>query len=114
MTNTDATSVPPTLIPALKRLTRQAEENAVGSEEFENASVGEVADARVVAEGLAKIGIEVSPKVAYQVWSLVSENYQAGWLDGPRNVEDASQAVLGLCRDIADEADYAGFSGKGQ
>jgi len=113
MSNTDATSAPPTLIPALRRLMRQADENTVGSDEFENASVGEVADARVVAEGLAKLGIEVSPKVAYQVWSLVSENYQAGWLDGPRDAEDASRAVLGLCQHIADGTDSAGFSGIG-
>jgi len=113
MTDKHMIGVPESLVPALNSLVTRATENANGSDEYDFAAAVEVADAGVVTKGLAQLGIEVSPKIAYQVWSLISENYQAGWLEGPRDAEDASRAVLGLCQYIADGTDYAGFSGKG-
>ncbi|KXV02675.1 hypothetical protein AD929_02060 [Gluconobacter potus] len=111
--DTTEVSFPASLRPTLQALVTRATENADGSDEYDFAAAVEVADAGVVTKGLALLGIEVSPKIAYQVWSLISENHQAGWLEGPRGAEDASRAVLGLCQYIADGTDYAGFSGKG-
>lgn len=110
MADKQTTAIPPGLLPALSALVSKAKEHADGSEEFDFAPACEVADAGIVAEGLAALGINVERKVAFQLWSLISANYQAGWLDGPRDAEEACDAVIGLCQDIADNTDYAGFS----
>lgn len=113
MGGNQTTAVPGALVPALNSLISKARNDADGSDEFNFAPAVEVADAGIVAEGLAMLGITVDRKIAFQVWSLISANYQAGWLDGPRDAMAASEVVLDLCQDIADGTDYAGFSGRG-
>ena len=114
MTDNDATEVsfPASLRPALQALVAQAIADAAQSEELASASENELATAAMVKDGLEMAGVNLEIDAAYQVWSLISLNSQAGWLDGPRDAADALVAVERLSQDIAEGADYAGFSGK--
>lgn len=111
MSDSHMSTVPTNLSSALTALITKAKINAEASSEFDHAARQEVEDAGVVVKGLSSIGITVEPRVAFEVWSMISLNSQAGWLDGPRNAEGARIEVLGLCQHIADGTDYAGFSG---
>lgn len=108
---TDA-GFPASLRPALQALVAEAAADAAESEELASASEDELATAAMVKDGLEMVGVNLEIDAAYQVWSLISLNSQAGWLDGPRDAADALVAVQRLCQDIAEGADYAGFSGK--
>ncbi|KXV79533.1 MAG: hypothetical protein ABF537_15165 [Acetobacter sp.] len=110
---TTEASVPASLRPALQALVAEAVADAAFSEELASASEDELATADMVKDGLEMVGVNLKIGAAYQIWSLISLNSQAGWLYGPRDAADALVAVLRLCQDIAQGADYAGFSGKG-
>lgn len=104
---------PASLRPALQALVAEAAADAAGSGELASASDDELATAAMVKEGLKTVGVNLEIDAAYQVWSLISLNSQAGWLSGPRDAADALVAVELLCHDIAEGNDYAGFSGNG-
>lgn len=111
MTDNETTeaSFPVSLRPALQALVAEV---TAESEELAFASEDELATAAMVKDGLEMVGINLEINAAYQVWSLISLNSQAGWLDGPGDATDALVAVERLCQDIAEGVDYAGFSGK--
>jgi hypothetical protein len=111
---TSEASFPVSLRPALQALVAEAAIDAAESEELASASENELATAAMVQDGLKMIGVNLDIDASYQVWSLISLNSQSGWLDGPRDAADALVAVQRLCQDIAEGADYAGFSGNGQ
>ncbi|GBR20483.1 hypothetical protein [Asaia spathodeae] len=111
--HTTESSFPASLRPALQALVAEAGADAAESRELAAASEDELITAAMVKEGLELVGVNLEIDAAYQVWSMISLNLQAGWLNGPRDAADALIAVQGLCQDIADGADYAGFSGKG-
>lgn len=75
-----------------------------------SAPTSELADAEVVRRGLRLLGHEVNVQAAYAVWELYSMNLSAGWIDGPTTPEEACAALVGLCENIKDGQDYAGFS----
>lgn len=73
-------------------------------------SDGEWAGAAHAQAALAALGHSVTQSTAHAVWELVSLNLQAGWIDGPDNIEHATGEILALCRDVAAGCDRAGIS----
>jgi hypothetical protein len=110
---TTEANFPASLHPALKAVVAEAVANAAYSDELASASEEELVTAAMVKDGLVMVGLNLEIGATYQIWSLISLNSQAGWLDGPRDAADALVAVQRLCQDIAEGAYYAGFSGKG-
>lgn len=104
---------PASLCPALQALVAGAAANAAYSEELAAASEGELPTAAKMKDGLEMVGVNLEIGAPYQIWFLISLNFQAGWLDGPPDAADVLVAVQRLCQDIAERADYAGFSRKG-